>query len=59
MIPAPIGMSPLERAQEYEVASRIANDRQDFVFAAELAQHAQHLRTLAQTPPKPPQMLPQ
>ena len=36
--------TPLERAAELDVAARIAFDKQDYVFAQELAQHAHLLR---------------
>lgn len=34
----------LERAAELDVAAKIAYDKQDYVFAQELAQHAHLLR---------------
>lgn len=33
-----------ERAEELDVAAKIAYDKQDYVFAMELAQHAHLLR---------------
>jgi len=36
--------TPLERAAELDVAAKIAYDKQDYVFAQELAQHAHLLR---------------
>ena len=36
--------TPLERAEEFDVAAKIAYDKQDYVFAQELAQHAHLLR---------------
>lgn len=38
------GKTKLERAEEFDVAAKIAYDRQDYVFAQELSQHAHHLR---------------
>ena len=38
----------LERAEEFDVAARIAYDKQDFVFAKQLADHAHMLRMQAQ-----------
>lgn len=36
--------TPLERAEALDVAAKIAYDKQDYVFAQELAQHAHLLR---------------
>lgn len=36
--------SKQERADEFDVAAKIAYDKQDYVFAQELAQHAHLLR---------------
>lgn len=36
--------TPLELAEEFDVAARIAYDKQDYVFANTLAQHAHNLR---------------
>ena len=36
--------TPLELAEEFDVAARIAYDKQDYVFANTLAQHAHLLR---------------
>lgn len=38
----------LERAAELDVAAKIAYDKQDYVFAQDLAQHAHLLRMQAQ-----------
>lgn len=38
----------LERADEFDVAASIARERQDFVFAKQLADHAQMLRMQVQ-----------
>jgi len=38
------GKTKLERAEEFDVAAKIAYDRQDYVFAQELSQHAHLLR---------------
>lgn len=38
----------MERAQELDVAARIARDQHDYVFAQELANHAHLLRMQAQ-----------
>ena len=35
--------TPLERAAELDVAAKIAYDKQDYVFAQELAQHAHQI----------------
>lgn len=40
--------TPLELAEEFDVAARIAYDKQDYVFASTLAQHAHHLRMQAE-----------
>ena len=40
--------TPSELAEEFDVAARIAYDKQDYVFANTLAQHAHHLRMKAQ-----------
>ena len=40
--------TPLERAEELEVAAKIATDNQDHAFAAECRSHAHHLRAQAQ-----------
>lgn len=40
--------TPLERAEELEVAAKIAHENQDHVFAQQLAMHAFHLRAQAQ-----------
>jgi hypothetical protein len=34
----------LERAEDLDVAAKIAHENQDHVFAQQLAQHAHHLR---------------
>ena len=36
--------TPLERADEMDVAAKIAFDKADFVFAKQLAEHAYMLR---------------
>lgn len=36
--------TPLERAEDFDVAAKIAYDKQDYVFASTLAQHAHLLR---------------
>ena len=38
----------LERVEEFDVAARIAFDKQDYAFAQDLAQHAHLLRMQAQ-----------
>jgi len=43
MTPAP-HKSKLERADELDVAAKIAHENSDHVFADELARHAHHLR---------------
>lgn len=43
MQPSPV-KTPLERAEDFDVAAKIAYDKHDYVFAQELAQHAHHLR---------------
>lgn len=43
MTPAP-HKTKLERAEELEVAAKIAHENNDLVFSMELAQHAHHLR---------------
>lgn len=40
--------TPLQQAEEFDVAAKIAYDRRDYVFAIELAQHAHMLRMQAQ-----------
>lgn len=47
MNPAP-DKTPLERADELDVAAKIAHENQDHVFAQQLAMHAFHLRVQAQ-----------
>ena len=36
--------TPLERAEDFDVAAKIAYYKQDYVFASTLAQHAHLLR---------------
>ena len=36
--------TPQELAEEFDIAARRAYDKQDYVFANELAQHAHYLR---------------
>ena len=36
--------TPVELAEEFDIAARRAYNKQDYVFASELAQHAHHLR---------------
>ena len=43
MQPSPV-KTPLERAEDFDVAAKIAYDRHDYVFASTLAQHAHLLR---------------
>lgn len=43
MQPSPV-KTPLERAEDFDVAAKIAYDKHDYVFAQELAQHAHLLR---------------
>lgn len=43
MTPAP-HKTKLERAEELDVAAKIAHENSDHVFADELARHAHHLR---------------
>lgn len=47
MNPAP-DKTPLERAEELDVAAKIATDNQDHAFASECRCHARHLRAQAQ-----------
>ena len=47
MTPDP-SKTPLERAEEMDVAARIAYDKHDYVFAEQLAMHAHLLRMAAQ-----------
>lgn len=43
MTPTP-HKTDLERAEEFDIAAKIAFDKCDYVFAGELAQHAHLLR---------------
>lgn len=43
MTPSP-AKTPVELAEEFEVAAKIAHENANHVFAQELAQHAHHLR---------------
>ena len=47
MTPSP-APTPMERADELDVAARIARDQHDYVFALVLEQHAKLLRMQAQ-----------
>lgn len=43
MTPDP-GKTSLERAEEFDVAAKIAYDHGNYVFASTLSSHAHHLR---------------